>query len=700
MLFACLSLSLGKSKRIMENNYRYFNRDISWLSFNHRVLMEAADSTVFLYDRINFIAIYSSNLEEFYKVRVAEHKAVARGGYSEDLTQEEAHELIGQITEIVNAHLDDRVRIFHESILPELKRNHIVFYQQNQEVEEWHNEFITNYFQEEIFPYLQPVPVSRSRVKVFLRADRLYLCSRLIRKDNGVTEYYIMKLPYSKVPRFVELPSKDGIYYLMYMEDIIKANIALMFPGYEVDCSYSCKISRDADIMVDDEAASAEKMVEQLKEKVKKRKIGAVCRFVYDRHMPQDFLQYLVDAFNIHPEDLIPGDRHLNLEDLSKLPNPNPALKKSEQLHPMMLNCLNKKQSIMKYVTKRDLLLHYPYHSFDHFIHFLYEAVHDPSVTEIMITQYRVAPHSEVISHLIAAAQNGKRVTVFVELKARFDEENNLETAEQMQKAGIHIIYSMKGLKVHAKVALVLRAHKDGRPKKSFAYISTGNFNERTATVYADSALFTSNPEFVADLHQLFLVLRKEVKEPDFKHLLVPRFNLVPRLQELLEFERKEALAGRKARVILKMNALQDIAMIKELYRASEAGVQIELIIRGICCLIPNQSYSNNIRITRIVDRFLEHARVWYFYHGGKENLFIGSPDWMRRNLYRRIEVVTPVLNKTLKQEMMTMLDIQLHDNCKATWVDDNLQNLRKGGGQILRAQDVFYMYLKQKNLR
>lgn len=685
----------------MKSNNPYFNRDISWLSFNYRVLLEAADTSVPLYDRINFIAIYSSNLEEFYKVRVAEHKAVSRGGYSEEMTPEEADELIAQIAEEVNKQMEDRIRIFEEGILPDLRKNQIVFYQRKAEVEEIHYPFITNYFREEIFPYLQPVPVSRTRVKVFLRAERLYLCTRLKRKDNGATEYYIMKLPYSKVPRFVELPSKDGCYYLMYMEDIIKLNVGMMFPGYEVDCSYCCKISRDADIMVDDEASAGEVLIEQLKKKVKKRKIGAVCRFVYDRQMPADFLQYLVDSFELNPDELIPGDKHLNLQDLSKLPNPNPALVRSALPSPMMLGCLNKKQSIMKYVAKRDLLLHYPYHSFDHFIHFLYEAIHDSSVEEIMITQYRVAPHSEVINALIAAAQNGKKVTVFVELKARFDEENNLETAERMQKAGIHIIYSMKGLKVHAKVALVLRRHKNGMPKKSFAYISTGNFNEKTATLYADTALFTSNSQIVDDLHQLFLVLRKEVAEPSFHHLLVPRFNLLPRLKELLEYEKQEALAGREGRIVLKMNALQDQSMIDELYRASEAGVQIDLIVRGICCLIPGQEYSKNIRVTRIVDCFLEHARVWYFHHGGKELVYMGSPDWMRRNLYRRIEAVTPILDKDLKRELIDMLHVQLNDNQKAVWVDDQLRNVYKTnvGIKPIRAQKDIYLYLKQKNL-
>ncbi len=684
---------------MMKSNNRYFKRDISWLSFNYRVLLEAADHSVPLYDRIHFIAIYSSNLEEYYKVRVAEHKAVSRGGYSEEITLEEARELILQITDEVNSQLEDRIDIFQNHILPELKRNKIIFYQSRMEVEPSHVDFVKNFFREEIFPYLQPVPVSRSRVKVFLRDNRLYLCTRLIRKDNGATEYYIMKLPYSKVPRFIELPQKDGYYYLMYMEDIIKMNLRLMFPGYEVDSSYCCKISRDADIMVDDQS-TAETMVEQLKKKVKKRKIGAVCRFVYDRHMPTDFLNYLVDAFEINRDELVPGDKHLNLEDLAHLPNPNPDLKRPPRLEPMVLNMLGKKKGILKHVAKQDLLLHYPYYSFDHFIQFLYEAVHDRSVEEIMITQYRVAPHSEVINALMAAAQNGKKVTVFVELKARFDEENNLVTAELMQKAGIHIIYSIPGLKVHAKVALVLRRHKDGKAKKSFAYISTGNFNERTATVYADSALVTSNPELVDDLHALFRVLCQELKEPTFRHLLVPRFNLLPRLKEMLAFEKQEAEAGRKAHVILKMNALQDPAMIEELYQASEAGVQIDLIIRGICCLKPNQSYSRNIRITRIVDGFLEHARVWYFYQGGKQLVFMGSPDWMRRNLYRRIEAVTPILDEKLKQEMIDMLQIQLQDNVKACWVDEHLNNVYKRNLELpeVRSQHAFYEYLKKKN--
>ena len=291
----------------MESKYHYFKRDISWLSFNYRVLLEADDDSLPLYERINFISIYSSNLEEFYKIRVAEHKAIASGGQSDDMTQEEARHLIHQITEAVNSQMEDRIRIYEHKIVPALRRHHIIFYQSKQEVEPFHQEFISNFFKEEIFPYLQPVPVCKNRIKTFLRDNRLYLSVRVTRKDTGEKEYYIIKLPYSKVPRFIELPRQGENFYLMYMEDIIKANINRMFPGYDLDCSYCCKISRDADIFVDD-ATSSEVMVEQLRKKVKKRKIGAVCRFVYDRKMPADYLEFLVDAFGINRDDLVPGD--------------------------------------------------------------------------------------------------------------------------------------------------------------------------------------------------------------------------------------------------------------------------------------------------------------------------------------------------------------------------------------------------------
>ena len=640
--------------------YQFFKRDISWLSFNYRVLLEADDDSLPLYERINFISIYSSNLEEFYKIRVADHKAIATGKTPEDEESvQSAIELVDEINREVNRQLEDRIRIYETKILPALRKHHIIFYQ-SQQVEDFHREFVNRFFREEIFPYLAPVPVTKNRIISFLRDNRLYLAVRLYRKEmpDAKPEYFVMKLPYSN--------------------------------------------SRDADILIDD-AASSNEIIEQLKTKVKKRKTGAVCRFVYDRAMPADFLEFLVDAYRIDRNELVPGDKHLNLEDLRHLPNPNPNLKSIPKPQPMKLTCLDERESIFNYVEQRDLLLHYPYHSFEHFIHFLYEAVHEPTVKEIMVTQYRVAENSAVINTLIAAAQNGKKVTVFVELKARFDEENNLATAAMMEKAGIRIIYSIPKLKVHAKVALVLRKDAAGHKLTSYAYISTGNFNEKTATLYADSGLFTSNAIIVNDLHNLFRTLQGKQKTPVFHRLLVARFNLIPELNGLIDREIALAKAGKKGRIILKMNALQDPVMISRLYEASEAGVEIDLIVRGICCLIPGQVYSQHIRVTRIVDTFLEHARVWYFGNDGKPRLFLGSPDWMRRNLYRRIEAVVPILDSTLRQELTDMLEIQLTDKRKACFIDAQQRNCWKSAHpqkEKIRSQYTIYEYLKQKGER
>ena len=645
----------------MENKYKYFKRDISWLSFNYRVLLEALDERLPLYERINFISIYSSNLEEFYKIRVADHKAVASGATeSDEESVQSARELVEEINREVNRQLDDRVRIYEQKILPALQKNHIIFYQDSH-VEPFHQQFIKDFFKEEIFPYLQPVPVSKDKIVSFLRDNRLYLAIRLYpkeerkerkegeaiegieRKESPILEssrpplYFVMKQPYAKVPRFIELPCHEKNHYLMFVEDIIKANLNLIFPGYDVESCYSIKISRDADILIDDTASSAD-LVAQLKKKVKKRKIGDVCRFVYDRAMPHDFLDFLVDAFHIHRDELVPGDKHLNLEDLRHLPNPSKSLHSPEKPKPMKLTILDEKESIFNYVARKDLLLYYPYHSFEHFIHFLYEAVHNPETREIMVTQYRVAENSAVINTLIAAAQNGKKVTVFVELKARFDEENNLATAEMMQAAGIKIIYSIPGLKVHAKVALIRRRGLNGEKIPSYAYISTGNFNEKTATLYADCGLFTCRKEIVNDLYNLFRTLQGK-EDPKFTTLLVARFNLIPELNRLIDREIALADQGKPARIILKMN--------------------------------------------------------------GNPKVFMGSPDWMRRNLYRRIEAITPVLDPDLRNSLIEMLTIQLADNQKACRVDAKLQNIfkkRTPGTPAIRAQYTLYNRLCSNN--
>ena len=454
----------------------------------------------------------------------------------------------------------------------------------------------------------------------------------------------------------------------------------------------------DADIYLDDEKGG--NIVENIRKKVKKRKIGALSRFMYDSNMPDDFLAFICNAFGITTDDLVLGGRYNNLQDLIKLPNPRGKELEQQVPSPMRVPFLDEMGSVFRAVKKRDILLHFPYQSFDYLIRFLMEAAFDPKVDEIKITQYRVAENSAVINTLISAAQNGKKVTVFVELKARFDEENNMSTAERMEQAGIRIIYSIPGLKVHAKVAVILRKDtEDGCKRRDFAYLSTGNFNEKTARIYSDMALLTSNAELITDINKVFAVLEGKLAGPTFRHLLVARFNMVPELTRMIHREIEHVKAGRKGRIVLKMNGLHDQNMINELYNASENGVEIDLIVRGICCLVPNRPFSANIRVTRIVDMFLEHSRIWYFYNDGEEDLFLTSADWMRRNLNRRIETAFPILNAEIKQCIIDILKIQLQDNVKACLIDEHLHNnfKRDDNPVKVRAQLAIYEYLKNK---
>lgn len=689
----------------MENSYKYFKRDISWLSFNYRVLLEAEDDTLPVYERIKFLSIYSSNLEEFYEIRVAEHRGVImKKNYTEE-SGAEAEEVLTEITNEVNRQQREYYRIFSEQILPELHRQNIYLYQ-GSETEPFHEEFIHNFFNEEVFPFLSPVMIQAGDIRTFIRDRRLYLVIRMIKKSKRKQEeghapeyhYAMMKIPYAKVPRFIELPEHEGKFYIMFIDDIIRANLANIFPGYIIDSCYSIKISRDADIYLENEKGN---IVESIRKKVKKRKIGDLSRFMYDRAMPDDFLSFICDAFGITGDDLVVGGRYLNLQDLAKLPNPKGKVLEQQVPSPMRIPYLDEKGSVFRAVKKKDIMLHFPYQSFDYLIRFLMEAAFDPKVDEIKITQYRVAENSAVINTLISAAQNGKKVTVFVELKARFDEENNMSTAERMEQAGIRIIYSIPGLKVHAKVAVIIRKDSEGGNKRrDFAYLSTGNFNEKTARVYSDMALLTCNDEIITDINKVFAVLEGKLTEPTFRHLLVARFNMVPELTHMIHREIDHVNQGRKGRIVLKMNGLHDQNMINELYRASESGVEIDLIVRGICCLVPDQPYSANIRITRIVDMFLEHSRIWFFYNDGKEDLYLTSADWMRRNLNRRIETAFPILVPEIKQEVIDILKIQMRDNVKACLIDGQLHNNFKhdSAPEKVRSQLAIYEYLKNKS--
>ena len=682
-------------------NYSYFKRDISWLSFNYRVLMEAKDERLPVYERIKFLSIYSSNLEEYYKVRVSGYHSSLIESVERDETVEQALITLKQIREIVTEHQKEYHHIFNDMILPELDKNHIILYQTH-DVNPFHKPYVEKYFNEEIFPYLQPMILQKDAIHSFIQDGRIYQVISLLKKKKKKSDandvqytYAIMKIPYTKIPRFVELPMYEDDYYIMFIDDIIKANLSSVFPGYEIIDCYSITISRDADFTLENE--DQKDIAEKILKKVRKRKIGAVTRFQYDKSMPDYFLKYLCESYEIEEEELLPSGKYLNLQELSKLPNPVGDSLKQQLPSPLRIPVLEDNTSILRVLRSQDVLLNFPYQSFDYLLRFLMQAAFDPKVLEIKVTQYRVAENSAVINSLISAAKNGKKVTVFVEMKARFDEENNYISSEMMQDAGIKVIYSLPGLKVHAKLAYVRKRSNDPEePLKGYAYLSTGNFNEKTARQYSDCGLLTSNKDFIHDIDEIFNILEGKPHKREFKYLLVAQFNMVPEILKMVSREINNVKNGGVGRIMLKMNSLEDKEIINALYEASEAGVQIDLIVRGICCLIPNQPFSKNIKITRIVGTYLEHSRVWYFFNDGQENVYLSSADCMERNLRRRIESAFPILSERLKKQLIDMLNIQLSDNLSAVWVNENMENVFKYNDQPpVRAQLAFYDYLK-----
>lgn len=675
MYFGAKVIILRSGKKyLMEKTYTYFDRNVSWLSFNYRVLLEAEDINMPIYERLMFLSIHASNLEEFYKIRVAEHRSIILKKICSEEDPAEAELILARIREEVTRQQTAFFDILSGQILPELERQGIILYI-NEPPKPFHETFVRNYFNEEVFPFLQPVLLLKDDIRFFIRDNRIYQVVQLRGKNSGKRYYSIIKIPYAKVPRFVELPKYEGKYYYMFAEDIIAYNLSQIFTGYEVEGSYNIKISRDADIYIDEETNKTN-IVETIIKKVKKRKIGDLSRFAYDKRMSVECLTHLCETFSIHPGDLIPGQAYLSMEDFRKLPNPTGKDLCEHQITPIPIRILDDSKQMATVIRQRDIFFNHPYHSFNYFTRLLKEASVSDKVKEIKLTQYRVAEDSAVVNSLLDAARNGISVTVFVELKARFDEEHNLSTAMQMKEAGIKIIYSIPGLKVHAKVALIIE--KGDNERNSYAYLSTGNFNEETAKRYSDMAIMTSDPSLTGEIEQLFKVLETRNTDVRFHTLRVAGFNMIDSLKEMIAREIEHVRQGKKAYIVLKMNGLQDPNMIDELYMASEAGVEIDLIVRGICCLKPDQPYSRNIRVTRIVDQFLEHSRIWYFYNDGKEDLFLTSADWMKRNLYRRIETAFPILDEDIKQLILRILKIQLADNVKACFIDAELNNVFK----------------------
>ncbi|MBE9510489.1 MAG: polyphosphate kinase 1 [Bacteroidetes bacterium] len=682
---------------------KYINRDLSWLSFNNRVLEEAKDKSVPLYERLRFLAIYSSNLDEFFKVRVASYRRQLNQ-FDENTGERRSdpEKILKDVLSIVNKQLNEFGRIFWKELVPELKSNNIILLQ-DEDLQKSHKEFITNFFYEQVIPYLQPVLLIKGKISPFLQDDVIYMAiklfKKLLKKDDikkkRKRRYAIVNVPTDKLPRFIELPEANGKHYIMFLDDIIRHNLDALFPGYEISSSYCIKLSRDADLGIDDEFTGD--LIEKISKSLVKRKTGVPSRFLFDNNIPGDFLTLLKGTFKLSKKDLVPGGKYHNFSDLFSFPNPLSPDLENEFLPPLYNRDLEQYSSMLEAITERDWMLHFPYHSYDPVIRFLNEAAIDPKVKEIKTTQYRVAADSSVINALINAVRNGKKVTVFVEVKARFDEHANLHFAKLMKKSGIKIIYSIPGLKVHAKGTLILR--KPGKNKKdAYAFLSTGNFNEKTAKIYADHGLFTSNENITGELKNLFKYLENQDNQFDFKYLLIAQFNIKDELTRKIDREIDNAEKGKPAWIILKMNGLDNKKMIDKLYEASQKGVKINLIVRGICCLIPGKQFSKNITITRIVDRFLEHARVFIFNNDDQNEIYMASADWMNRNLNRRIELGFPVLDEDIKKEVMEILRLQLSDNTKARVLDSKHNNIIKStnNNTKIRAQIETYNLLQK----
>ncbi len=671
---------------------KIFPRDLSWLSFNERILQEAGRANVPLYERIRFLAIYSSNLHEFYRVRVATHRRLAQLS-SQKISRRldvDPKVLLRQIADVVNQQLEQYGQILRMSIIPALEVEGIYLHLDRPLPEQLHDT-LRAYFCHHVLAYLRIV---RGKVtdntKLFLEDHQPYLIFQF-----ASTQWTYVNIP-TALPRFYRVSPSPDKHHLVFLDDIIRLHADYLFPGDTVVGSYSVVLSRDADLRIEDEYEG--NLVEKIKKQVAKRNLGQATRFLYDPELPTELLDQLQKAFQLAEEDLVVGGRYHNLDDFMALPNPlSPALE-YDLFPPLDKTSLRGVDRLLNHLEAHDELLMFPYQTYNYVLRFFNEAAVHPEVTEINITLYRIAHHSQVAQALMSAAHNGKKVRVFVEVKARFDEENNLRWARRMEEAGVKIVYSMPNLKVHAKIALVKRKTAKG-DTRYYAYLGTGNFNEKTARIYSDLALLTTHWGLAKDLASVFRFLyqRKEIKK--IKHLLVAPFNMQSYFVGCIDREIACAQQGQPARITLKVNGLEEKQMIEKLYEASQAGVNITLLVRGICCLRPQLAgLSERITAIRIVDRFLEHARVIWFHNGGEEEMYLASADWMHRNLHRRIEVAFPVYDTTVREQIKQILYFQEQDTQQAVMLNETLHNVPRGGEETgIRAQEATYQWLERE---
>lgn len=657
---------------------KLFDRDLSWLSFNYRVLLEAMDKTVPILERLRFIAIYSSNLDEFFRVRVANIRNIQQIDKKKINKRVDfnADELLGKIHSEVSHQLNEYGEIMEDVIQNLRNKNHIICTHTDQIPKELLPELL-HYFKTKVSAFLQPISLDIPE-NLFLDNRAIYLV--LNAKTNNV---FVLKIPSNNLGRFSK-HHLDGKTYYIFLDDVIRLHLDILFPGLEINQAYSIKLNKDADLQIDDEFEG--NLVRKIEKQIQKRNLGVPSRFLFDVAMNNELLSKLTSKLDLSPEDIVTGGRYHNLDDFFQI-QINEAEFTYEKRKPISVDAFDNSRSILKCIEVKDHLLHFPYHSYDYVLQFFNEASVDSEVTEINVTFYRMAKDSLIAESLISAASNGKKVAVFMEVKARFDEKNNLEWARKMRAAGVKIIYSLPGLKVHAKVALVKKQDK------MYGFFGTGNLNEKTSEIYCDHGLFTMNETMTTELSNLFQHLLTKYTPPPFEHLIVSQFGAYEVFKKKIEREIKQAKAGNEARIIVKVNNLQERVLINKLYEASQKGVDVKLIVRSICCLIPNE----NLKIKRIVDRNLEHGRVFYFHNNGEQEIYLGSADWMDRNLHRRIEVCFPITNDQMKQEMLSILKFQWQDDIKGVWLSPQMKNKRPKKEFGIRSQSATYEFLRNQ---
>ncbi len=681
--------------------FKLRNQEISWLSFNERLLQEAADPSVPLIERIKFLGIFSANLDEFFRVRVATLKRLEKlGKKAVKLIGHDPHEVLEQIQRIVLTQ-QKKFDGIYRGILSELEKENIFIIRED-ELNERQAAYVRLYFHREVRPALIPLMVDQLETFPELKDHAIYLAVRMWQSKNPKKyKYALIEVPTEVLPRFCILPREDQRQTIILLDDVIRFNLGQIFSMFNFDRfeAYTIKLTRDAELDLGDDLS--EGLLNKILKALSRRKTGTPVRFIFDQEIPPAFLKFLIRKIHSNKieSNFIPGSRYHNFKDFVHFPNIGPARLRYPALPPLPHEAVEGRRSLLQILDRQDILIHYPYQTFDYVIDFLREAAIDPHVTSIQITVYRLANQSKVVNALVNAVRNGKSVTVAMELKARFDEEANIQWAQRLREEGVRVVYSSQEFKVHAKLILVTRKAK--RKTQRYACIGTGNFNEATARLYADHSLFTADQRLTREVHKVLEALESDYTRAAFRHLLVAPLNMRQKWTKLIDCEIKNAAKGKDAYILAKLNNLTDPQIIKKLYQASQAGVKIRLMVRGMFSLIPGvKGMSKNIRATGTIDRFLEHSRIFVFCHGNNEKYFISSADWMPRNLDKRVEVACPIYDKKCQQELRDYLEIHWRDNVKARILNSELDNpYRRGeeGEGPVRAQTALYAYFREK---